>query len=243
VDGLHIRAHKSWVTSANVADVYVVSTLTARTNGPTMSDLYLVDRRAPGVTVAGQFDGIGLRGNDSAPVELDIAVSDADRLGAEGAGLQLMTDIVLPSFSLGNAAVSCGFARAALDLATTHVSATRHEHFGTTLADLPTVRAYLAKVWADAAAHRALVDAAASALSGGADDAMLMVMAAKAACNESVLRVVDTAMRITGGAGFSRHLPVERFARDARAGQVMAPTSDALFDFIGRALCGMDLFG
>ena len=36
------------------------------------------------------------------------------------------------------------------------------------------------------------------------------------------------AMRVAGGAGFSKHLGIERFARDARAGFVIAPTSDCL---------------
>ena len=49
-------------------------------------------------------------------------------------------------------------------------------------------------------------------------------------------------MRIAGGAGFSKQLGIDRPARDARAGFVMAPTSDALFDFLGKGLCGMDLF-
>ena len=56
------------------------------------------------------------------------------------------------------------------------------------------------------------------------------------------LRTTETAMRVTGGAGFSGHVGVDRPARDAKAGFVMAPTSDALYDFVGRALCGMELF-
>ena len=35
---------------------------------------------------------------------------------------------------------------------------------------------------------------------------------------------------------------VERAFRDARAATVMAPTTDMLYDFIGRVLCGIDLF-
>jgi hypothetical protein len=35
---------------------------------------------------------------------------------------------------------------------------------------------------------------------------------------------------------------VERNFRDARAATVMAPTTDALQDFIGKAVCGMPLF-
>ena len=74
------------------------------------------------------------------------------------------------------------------------------------------------------------------------DSTVLAVLTTKAACNEAALRITDLAMRVAGGAGFSKQVGIERFARDARAGFVMAPTSDALYDFAGRALCGMDLF-
>ena len=46
-----------------------------------------------------------------------------------------------------------------------------------------------------------------------------------------------------GGAAFRKELGVERLFRDARASTVMAPTTDALYDFIGKAMCGMELFG
>ena len=49
-------------------------------------------------------------------------------------------------------------------------------------------------------------------------------------------------MRTGGGACFGRHLAVERNFRDARAGWVMAPTTDVLYDLIGRAMLGMPLF-
>jgi len=38
-------------------------------------------------------------------------------------------------------------------------------------------------------------------------------------------------------------LPIERFFRDARAGSVMAPTTDVLYELTGRALAGMPLMG
>jgi len=49
-------------------------------------------------------------------------------------------------------------------------------------------------------------------------------------------------MRVCGGAALRKDVGVERFFRDARAAGVMAPTTDALYDFIGRAVCGMPLF-
>lgn len=239
---IRIRSDKSWVTSAHEADVYVASTLSPGGTGPTESDLFLVERNLPGVEVLGPFDGVGLRGNDSAPVRLDVEVHVSDRLGAEGSGFTTMMQTVLPWFSLGNSAVSLGCAGAALDAVTAHVSGARFEHTGSTLGDLPTVRAYLAKAWADLAAHRALLAETARKVAQPDEGTVLHVLATKAACNECALRVTETALRLGGGAAYSKQVGIDRPYRDARAGFVMAPTSDVLFDFVGRALCGMDLF-
>jgi alkylation response protein AidB-like acyl-CoA dehydrogenase len=57
------------------------------------------------------------------------------------------------------------------------------------------------------------------------------------------MAVTELGMRACGGAAFSKHLGLERQFRDARAPGVMAPTTDHAYDFIGRALCGMELFG
>jgi alkylation response protein AidB-like acyl-CoA dehydrogenase len=72
---------------------------------------------------------------------------------------------------------------------------------------------------------------------------MLRVMQVKAAAAEAALEVTDTAMRVCGGAAFRKDVGVERHFRDARAASIMAPTSDALYDFIGKAVCGMPVFG
>jgi alkylation response protein AidB-like acyl-CoA dehydrogenase len=237
-----IGADKSWVTSASNADVYITSVLSPDAAEPTDTDLYAVPRTAEGVTIAGRFDGLGLRGNDSAPVRLDVEIAEGTRLGEHGAGFGLMMQIVLPWFSLGNAAVSLGLAQAALDGAIAHASGARFEHLDSSLSDLPTIRAYLAKAWTDLAAHKALLRETATKVAAPDDSTMLAVLGTKAGCNEATLRITETALRVTGGAGFSKQVGIDRPYRDARAGFVMAPTADALFDFTGRALCGMDLF-
>jgi alkylation response protein AidB-like acyl-CoA dehydrogenase len=57
------------------------------------------------------------------------------------------------------------------------------------------------------------------------------------------ITVLDEAMRVGGGAAYSKHLPLERLFRDARAASVMAPTTDVLVDLLGRSLTGRPLFG
>ncbi len=91
----------------------------------------------------------------------------------------------------------------------------------------------------DAAA--ALVADACQALDTGRPDAPLRMLQSKAIAAETVLEVTNEAMRIGGGAAFRRDIGVERHFRDGRATSVMAPTSDALHDMIGRALCGLPL--
>lgn len=84
------------------------------------SNLYIVPRIADGVSVAGRFDGLGPRANDSAPMRLDVEIDAGSRLDVEASG-------------------------------------SRFEHLDSTLADLPTIRAYLSKAWTDLAAHKALL--------------------------------------------------------------------------------------
>jgi alkylation response protein AidB-like acyl-CoA dehydrogenase len=74
-------------------------------------------------------------------------------------------------------------------------------------------------------------------------DTQLLVLEAKAAATEAAVSVTDAAMRTCGGAAFGGAYGLERLFRDARAPIVMAPTSDQAYDFIGRALCGLELLG
>lgn len=243
---VRLAARKSWVTSAGYADVYIASTLSppelvAETT-PTTSDLYAVPATADGVSVAGTFHGLGLRGNASTPMTFELGVTDGDRIGAAGGGFQLMLEAVMPWFNLGNAAVSLGLSRAAVDAAVTHASGARLQHVGESLAQLPTIRAQLARMSLDLAATDAYVRAAAQSLAAPSDQTTLYVLGVKAFANDAALRITDSAMRVCGGAAFSDHLQLERFFRDARAGHVMAPTADVLYDFYGKAITGLPLF-
>jgi alkylation response protein AidB-like acyl-CoA dehydrogenase len=238
-----LNCEKSWVTGAGQATSYVVSTLSVNKSSPTDSTLYYVANDAPGLSVAGGWNGLGLRANASAPMRLrDCRISPDARLTSDGGGFATMLQIVLPWFQLGSSAVANGIARSALDAAANHMNNARLEHLGETLSSLPTLRARLAKARVSLDAARALTSETANSIENPDDGTMLKVLETKAYACEMALEVTDAAMRICGGAAFSRHLPIERNFRDARAGLVMAPTTDVLYDFIGKALLGMPLF-
>jgi alkylation response protein AidB-like acyl-CoA dehydrogenase len=141
-----------------------------------------------------------------------------------------------------NAACSVGLMEAAVQRTAQHASGARYAHVDSTLADLPTIRSYIARMRIATDMTRTLLDDTVSALESGRGDAMLRVLSCKAAAGESATDVLETAMRVCCGAAYRKDLAVERYFRDAHAAGVMGPTTDVLYDFIGKAVCGMDLF-
>lgn len=243
-DGVRISAKKSWVTSAGHAQSYIVSALSPDGAGPTDSTLYLLLAETRGLSVAGTWDGLGLRGNASAPVVLDdCEVKSEFQLTDDGGGFPIMLNVVLPLFNLGTAAVALGLCRATVAATTSHLKSAKFEHLGQSLGEsLPTLRAQLAQMQIETDGLSARIDDLVDHLEKPRETTMLRVLETKAAAGEVAIDVTSTAMRVCGGAAFSKHLSIERFFRDAHAGAVMAPTGDVLREFIGKSLLGLPLF-
>ena len=234
---------KSWVTSAGEADVVRVDQpgLGRAADGAT---LWLVPADTAGLKVAAPFDGLGLRGNASSPIVAEGArVPVTARLGADGAGLDLAFATVLPLFQVLNASCSLGLADAAIAASIAHATQARFEHLDQTLAEQPVTRQHIArmKLQADAAVH-ARRRRRASRWAPAGPMRRCGCSRSRRSGSEAALAVTELAMRVGGGAAFRKEVGVERSFRDARAASVMAPTTDALQDFIGRALCGLPLF-
>ena len=243
-DGVRVSAKKSWVTSAGHAQSYVVSALAPEGSGPTDSTLYLLGADTLGLSVAGPWDGLGLRANASSPITLDDCQVPSDfQLTDDGAGFPAMLNVVLPLFSLGTAAVALGLCRAAVAGTASHLKNAKFEHLGQSLGEsLPTLRAQLAAMQIDTDGLSARIDDLIEHLEQPRETTMLRVLETKAAAGDIAISVTSAAMRACGGAAFSKHLSIERLFRDAHAGAVMAPTGDVLREFIGKSLLGMPLF-
>ena len=243
-DGVYISAKKSWVTSAGHAHSYVVSALAPEGAGPTDSTLYLLGADTAGLSVAGPWDGLGLRANASAPIALERCQIPTDfQLTDDGAGLPVMLNVVLPLFSLGSSAVALGLCRAAVAATTSHLKSAKFEHLGQSLGEsLPTLRAQLAAMQIDTDGLSARIDDLVEHLEKPRETTMLRVLESKAAAGDVAISATSAAMRVCGGAAFSKHLGIERLFRDAHAGAVMAPTGDVLREFIGKSLLGIPLF-
>ena len=241
--GFVVSAEKSWVTSAHHADSYVACAQKPGAASPIESTVYLIERMNRGVRVEGRFDGLGLRGNDSATVIMERArVPANDLITRLGEGAATMHYVVLPWFSAGSAAMANGLSRAATAATAEHLRRTEFAHNRTSLRDLPTLRARLADINVRTEQARALLGYALGEIQEPSEATDMLVLQTRLASIEAALEVTDLAMKACGGAAFSRQLPVERMFRNARAGWVMAPTADHLRDFIGRTLTGLPLF-
>ena len=242
-DGLVVDADKTWATSAGHADSYVLAVGAPNTDDPLSTELYLVSADADGVTIPAHFDGLGMRGNASAPLRVrGLRLGAQQRLGDEASGFGLMMTATLPWFTLGSAACSVGIAAAALDAAIAHATRARLDHEDASLAQIPGVRARLAYARVRLRESRALLREVAAAVARDDPSAQEGVLAVKASAAEMAIEVTDLAMRVGGGAAYSKHGPLERHLRDARAAAVMAPTTELLHDFLGKAITGQELF-
>src|SRR5437870_2077040 len=243
-NGVGISAMESWVTGARDAQRQGGSAVAAEGSGHIDSTLYLLPAKTHGLSVAGPWEGLGLRANASAPITLDECQVPPDfQLTDDAAGFPAMLNVVLPLFNLGTAAVALGLCRAAVAGTVSHLKNAKFEHLGQSLGEsLPTLRAQLAAMLIDTDGLSARIDNLVEHLEKPCETTMLRVLETKAAAGDVAISVTATAMRVCGGAAFSKHLSIERLFRDAHAGAVMAPTGDVLREFIGKSLLGIPLF-
>lgn len=242
--GVILSARKSFVTSAGVANSYIVSTRRPVAQGPTDLNLYLVSRDAAGLEVQQPFDGLGLTSNASAAMLLNaVALDDEQRLGDAGTGFGTMLDVVLPHFQVGVAAVSIGIATCAFNAATAHVSARKYEQAGgAALSAIPRVQFLEAEMALELRSARSYLDGVIQKLVAGDPEAMLDVLGVKIRAADASLAIASRAMTLGGGSAFGHRGGLERIFRDAQAASVMAPSTDVLKDFLGKAVLGLPLF-
>ncbi len=197
-----LDAAKSWVTSASEADYYIWSSQGTAGEG---ASIWLVPRFTSGIAPSAGFDGMGLRGNDSAPVAASGArIPAGNLLGEDGKGADVMLGTVLPIFSVLNASAALGLMRGATARTIGHAGATRLEHLDQSFSRFPTIRAYIARMQLKTDMVAALLGETLDSLESPGEATMLRVLEVKAAAGEFSTEVTDTAMRVCGGAAFRK---------------------------------------
>ncbi|MGH2722327.1 MAG: acyl-CoA dehydrogenase family protein [Actinomycetota bacterium] len=244
-DGYVLNGTKSFVTNGGHADSYVVSTVSADPDAPPGHfSCVMIANDAPGLTWGEPWRGLGMRGNSSRSASIDnVSVPTSELLGDEGDQVWYVFHVVAPYFLVAMAGTYLGIAESALDVAVERLKKRRYSHTGTALAHIDVMQYKLGHVWAKVHRTRQLVLWAADEGDRLGPLTLPALCAAKAEVAPCVVETVNDCMTLVGGSAYRDGSRLGRLLRDARAADVMAPTTDILYTWCGRAVLEEPLLG
>jgi alkylation response protein AidB-like acyl-CoA dehydrogenase len=233
-DSYRLTGVKHFISNADEADFIVVYAKTDPHAGHRGISAFVLDRSSPGIQVSSPEKLMGIRGGHAFELALDCEVPAANRLGAEGEGF-LLAMKVLDNSRLDVAASSLGIAEAAFEAAVEW--AKQRQVGGEPLSNKQGIQWMLAemKVRLEAAWGLTLQ---ALALRMEGKRFTLEASMAKLYASEAAGFITDTALQIHGGYGYSRELPLERYARDARIMRIYEGSSEIQRTVIARSVLG-----
>jgi alkylation response protein AidB-like acyl-CoA dehydrogenase len=214
-EGYLINGSKMWITNGRYGNTFVLAAKTDSKVDPPYKGIsaFIIEKGAEGFRVGRDIDKLGYRGVETCELFFDNCfVSAKNLIGLrEGEGFkQIMTG--LESERINVAARGIGLAKAAFEDAI-HYAQQRHT-FGKPICEHQTIQNMLAEMGTKIEAARLLVYSAAEKKDRG-ERCDLEVGMAKLFATETAQEVALEALRIHGGAGYSKDLRVERYYRDA----------------------------
>lgn len=202
----------------------------------------VVRQGTPGLEWGPEWKGLGMRGNSSRALHLhDVPVPARHLLGEVGDQLWYIFQVVAPYFLTAMAGTYLGIAQAAFNEARQHMMERSYRHSGTSLSQNGLLQHRLGMMWSQIERTRQLLYHATRQGDQGDPNAVLPILSAKAEVGHCCVDIVNEAMTLLGGIGYTQHSRLEVLLRDARAVHVMAPTTDVLYTWLGRALLGQPL--
>lgn len=229
-----LNGTKMWISNAKWAEFFLVL---AKIDGEHVS-AFLVERDFPGVSIGREEHKMGLKGSSTARVVLeDAEVPLENLLYVPGKGHHVAFNALnIGRFKLG--AMSLGPAREAMHVATEY--AQDRKQFGQSLSQFGLIRQKLADMaaryfGAEAMLYRtgAMIDEAFDAWGGdvdgnrrAAEEYAIECSACKVLATEIEAFIVDEALQIYGGYGFTEEFPLARIYRDARVSRIYEGTNE-----------------
>lgn len=241
-----LSGEKTFVTNGSHADSYVMSTTgVSGDDTPGQFSCVVVNGDNPALKWGPEWQGFGMRGNSSRSVQIENArIPREALLGNEGDQMWYVFQVIAPYFLTAMSGVYLGIATSALSAAREHLVRRRHTTSGSTLARQPVLQHRFATLWAEVERTRQLLYfAAQEGDKPGNEAAIPYLLSAKAEVAECAVHVTNEAMTLMGGIAYREGAVLQRNLRDARAAHVMAPTTDILRTWTGRALLGLPLLG
>ena len=229
---LIINGHKTWVTGGEHLDHLLVGL-----RFEDASAVVWVPSDTPGVSWRKTWgDGLSVRASDSHDVVFENVRVPAHHLIQHGTAQKNKAG---PNiwFPLLIAATYLGTALAARDAVIRYALERVPTALGQPIATLPKIQRQVGELEVALQAARTLLLNVAEDWTGEGDRGAYLprVAAAKHLATETAIGVTDKALRIAGGAGVGRGLPLERHFRDVRAGLMHPPSGDSALELIGKS--------
>jgi acyl-CoA dehydrogenase len=223
-----LNGQKRFIVGAEGADLFLVY---ARSN-PDLSShkaiSALLVERGEGVEVKHVYGLMGTRGGGTGRVYFrDVKVPVKNLIGQEHGAYEVFNQMMIPE-RMTSAAGALGLARAALEISTRY--ANRRKAFGQKIREFEGVSFKIAESLTRLDAARALVHETARTVDavGGSGHIRRMVSEAKKFATETAWSVVNDAMQVMGGIGYTNVYPIERLLRDARLMTIWTGTNEIM---------------
>jgi hypothetical protein len=192
----------------------------------------LLVERNEGVEVQHVYGLMGARGGGTGRVYFrDVRVPVGNLIGEEHGAYAVFNQMMIPE-RMTSAAGALGLARAALEIAARY--ADRRKAFGQKIREFEGVNFKVAESLTRLDAARALVHQTARLIddagvqAGSSGYIRRMVSEAKKFATDTAWAVVNDAMQIMGGIGYTDVYPIERLLRDARLMTIWTGTNEIM---------------
>ncbi|MEY4883925.1 MAG: hypothetical protein RIS34_1779 [Pseudomonadota bacterium] len=234
--GYIVNGKKIFASLAGAADYYGIL-CTLDIPGATQRDsLYLaVDKNLPGVTVAGDWDPLGMRGTVSRNLIFkDVFVADVELLMPEG--LYAQAAVRWPHMFATLSPTYMGIAQAAYDFTVQYLRGEVPNMPPVKRRMYPTKQIAVAEMKVKLEQTRAIfLQNARAARVDPSKEIRLGLYSAHYSIMENANDICRMAVRTCGGQAMLKSLPLERLYRDSRCGSLMLPwTAELCIDRLGR---------
>ncbi len=235
-----INGKKHWITGGGVSRLHLIfARVMEHGEFQGIVGFIAVRGQAEGLKIGAREPAMGLRGIPETEIIFEDLEIPEEMVLIPPEGIKRGFGGLMNAYNaqrVGAGTVALGIAQGAYELALSH--ARNRQQFGRPIAEFQGLQWMLADMSIGLAASRALIHNAASGAGSGFPE-MRAAAQAKILASETAIKVTNDALQIFGSAGYSRNLPLERMARDARMFTIGGGTAQILRTQVAGSILGI----